>query len=263
MRLAIRTLSLALLAGASSTSCLSVRGDAPASIGASTSLVSSYWFRGTPRSTRPAVQGDVSMTIPLSDGGLLDLSTWANMGLSNSVGDGAFNDGQGFEVSEVDFVASYTRSFEGYDLTGGLVNYNFPGANFDPTSELMGSASFGALGLAHTLSIYYDIDEADGFYMSYAGNWRRPLDERTAFDANWMLGAMGGDQSRYYFGTHSNGLSDFSVSGTLSRALDEATTLSATLALLTTVDSNYRDALDDSGLDKEAIVLALGAAWSF
>lgn len=39
--------------------------------------------------------------------------------------------------------------------------------------------------------------------------------------------------------------------------------MSATLAYVTTIDSDYKDALDANGLDDNGIVLTVGAGWSF
>ncbi|MEZ6016014.1 MAG: hypothetical protein R3F49_12920 [Planctomycetota bacterium] len=258
-----RTQLLALLVGVSLPSCLSVRADEPAAVGASVNATTAYWFRGAPVNTSGALQGDLATSIPLADGGLLDLSTWGNMSLTNDSGNGVEPDGNALGFTEVDFVASYTRSFDGYDVTTGVVSYNFPNLVGGSTTEVFGTASFEAFGLSHALSVYYDFDALDGYYMSYAGGWSTEIDERTTFDAGLMLGAMGGDQAAFYFGTDSNGLSDLSLSGTFSRAIDEATTVSATLAYVTTIDSDYKDALDANGLDDNGIVLTVGAGWSF
>lgn len=263
MRPALKPLALALLASASLPSCLAVRADEPAAVGASVSAATAYWFRGAPVNTAGVLQGDLSTSIPLADGALLDLSTWANMAFTNESGDGAEPDGHGAQFTEVDFVASYTRSYDSFDAGVGLVSYNFPNLVGGSTTELYGQMLFEAFGLAQTLSVYYDFDELDGYYFSWAGSWGMDLDERTSFDVGGMLGAMGGDQAEFYFGSEENGLSDLSLSGTITRAYDEATTLTATLAYITTIDGDFRDALEARGLDDDGIVLTLGAGWSF
>ena len=263
MRLAPQTLVCVLLASLTLPSCLSVRADEPAAVGASTSASTAYWFRGAPVNTAGVLQGDLSTSIPLADGGLLDLAAWGNMALTNESGDGVEPDGHGMQFTEVDYVASYTRSFEGFDLSGGLVSYNFPNRIGDSTTEVFGNMLFEAFGLSHTLSVYYDFDELDGYYFSWAGGWGMELDERTGVDFGAMLGAMGGDQAEFYFGSEENGLSDLSLSGTLRHTYDEATTLTATLAYITAIDNDFRDALEANGLDDDGIVLSVGAAWSF
>lgn len=263
MRPTFATVSLAILAAPLFTGCLSIRGSEPASIGASVGASSAYWFRGSPVNTGGVLQGDMAMSIPLADDGLLDLTAWGNMALTGDSGGGSEPDGNGLSFTEVDLEANYTRSYDGYDLNVGLVSYNFPNGIRRTTSEVFAGASFAALGFTHALTMYFDFEALDGFYFSYAGGWSKELDERTQFDAGLMLGAMGGDQAVSYFGIDANGLSDLALSGTVSRAFDAATTVSTTLAYIMAIDSGYRDALSARGLDDNGFVLSVGAAWSF
>jgi len=256
-------LALALASAPLLQSCLSVRADEPASVGASVNVGTAYWFRGVPVNTGGVIQGDLATTLPLADGSLLDLSVWGNMALTGDSGNGIEPDGNGLAFTEIDTVAVYTRSYDGYDVSVGILSYNLPNGVGASTTELYSAASFQALGLSHALSVYYDFDLLDGFYMAYSGGWGRTLDDKTALDVAWNLGAMGGDQARGYFGVDENGLSDLSLSGTLSHAFDPATTLSATLALIKTLDSDYADALDAAGRDDLGVVVMVGTAWSF
>jgi hypothetical protein len=258
-----RSILLALLPGALLPSCMSIRGDEPASVGASATAATAYWFRGVPINTGGVLQGDVSTSLPLADGGLLDLTTWGNMALTADSGNGAEGDGHGLTFTEIDLGATYTRSYDGFDASVGVLSYSLPDNLGASTAELYGVAAFEAFGLAHSLGIYYDFQALDGFYMNYSGTWSHEVDERTGLDVTWTLGSMGGDQSRGYFGVHENGLSDLSLGGTLSRVIDEATTVSATLAYVMTVDDEYRDALDARDLDDSGFVLGVGASWSF
>lgn len=249
-------ISLALLAG-----CASIRGSEPTSAGASAAVATQYWFRGTPRSTKPVLQGDVSLSMPLREGSV-DFTTWGNMQLSNDTGDAVFPDGNGAEFTELDLVASYARTIEEYDVAAGVISYNFPNLVAESTHEAFVTVSREAWDLAHTLGVYFDFDVADDLYLSYKATKSMPLQDEWMLDLSGMIGLMGSDQAEIYFGEDDGGFSDLSATGTVSRAMDDVTTVFFSLGFVTVPDSGLRDALDDADLDDTGLWLTAGAAWS-
>ncbi len=243
------------------SSCAAVRGEEPTTASAGVAFASQYWFRGVPRSTKPVLQGDVALSMPLREGSF-DFETWGNMQLSNDTGDAAFPDGNGGEFSQIDLVASHSRRVGDFDLEAGIHSYNFPNLVGNSTHELFVTASREAWKLQHTASFYYDFDVADDIYLNYEALKHLPLRDGWGLDLSGSIGLMGSDQSKLYFGDDSAGLSDLTIEAMVSRAFDAATTVFFGLSATTVPDDGLRDALDDAGLDDTGFWFTVGASWS-
>ena len=243
--------------------CATVRGDAPASVNTSISAASAYWFRGAPLNERGALQGSLAVGLPLANGDTVSLSSWANMDVSDNSGDAVFPDGNGNQFSEVDLVATYTRSFENLQVSLGVLSYNFPNLVDTSTHELSLSAS-GSLGpVGLSASLYYDVDVLEDFYLSLAANRGFTLAGPWSANLNAQLGYMGSDQAAFYLGVAESAFSDLSAGGSLSYAYDPGTSLSLSASYVSLVDSDFRDAADAAGLDDSSLIVSLGVAWSF
>jgi len=251
---------LLLLAGSALASCESIRGPEPSTVSTSQVVSTGYWFRGVPRSREPVTSGDVTVNSPMANGAIISLSTWYNLQLTNHTGDGVFPDGQGGEATEIDILGSYNQSFAWLDFTLGFVGYTFP--EFGPsTREFYVGATVEALGLAHSLTAYYDSDLLDDYYLSYQASRGFPLDEHWSAAVALLLGYMSDDQARFYFGEKSSGLSDLLLTGSLTYHFDENTSIFLKGAGVTVPDDDLAASLEDQGLDDSGFWLTLGAAW--
>ena len=243
------------------SSCTAVRGADPTTADASLSFASQYWFRGVPRSTKPVLQGDVGLSMPLREG-TFDFETWGNMQLSNDTGDAVFPDGNGGEFTQLDLDASHARRLGDFDVRAGIHSYNYPNLVANSTHELYVAASREAWKLQHTASLYYDFDVADDIYLNYEVLKRIALRDGWSLDLGASLGLMGSDQAELHFGDDDSGLSDLTVDAMVSRAFDAATTVFFGLSLTTVPDDGLRDALDDADVDDTGFWFTVGAGWS-
>jgi len=251
---------LAALLLALCCACANLRGEEASTVSTAQTVASAYWFRGTPRSLEAVTQGDLVVNTPFADGSTLSFITWYNAQLTNQTGDAIFADGQGGQATEVNLVLSYARAVGGWDLTAGMVGYQFPGAG-PSTKEAWLGGSLDALGLSHALTIYYDVDLIDDYYLSYQASRGIPLDERWSAGLSLLLGYMSEDQAEFYFGRRRSGLSDLLFTGSLTYAFDENTSIFLKAAGVTVPDDELADSLDTNGFDDSGAWLALGAAW--
>ena len=233
------------------------------STSANLALATQYWFRGVPQSEEPVGQADATITVPLRNGDSLAFTTWGNGQLSNSTGDAAFPDSTGGEFTEIDVTGTYARKIGAATVFGGVISYNFP--NVGPsTQELMGGVTFGSADqeISHTLTLFYDYDLADDFYLTYGVGHVEALDDRFTLAISGLVGFMGEGQSELYFGVDHSGLSDVSVTGLLNYQHDEFTTMYAKLTAVAVPDSALREAEEDRDFRASTVVLMIGVGWS-
>lgn len=256
----MRPCPMAVLTVALCAACANLRGEERSTVSTSQNVASAYWFRGVPRSLEAVTQGDLVVNSPFADGSSLSFTTWYNGQLTNGTGDATFPDGYGGQATEIDLVLSYARDVGALELTAGMIGYHFPG--FGPsTKEAWLGGTFEALGLSHALTAYYDVDLLDDYYLSYQASRGFPLDERWSAALSLLLGYMSNDQAAFYFGRKSAGLSDLLLSGSLSYAFDENTSVFLKGAGVTVPDDELADSLDQNGFEEGGLWLALGAAW--
>jgi hypothetical protein len=247
--------TLAALAG-----CESIRGTEPSTVSTSQIVSSAYWFRGTPRSLTPVTQGDLVVNSPMAFGGTLSFTTWYNLQLSNRTGDAIFPDGTGGEATEIDLVVDYTRELEGLAVQIGGIGYHYP-EGAQSTREAYVGGTLEALGLSLGLTAYYDLDQADDYYVLTRASRAFELDERWNAALTLLLGYMSDDQAELYFGRERSGLSDLLLTGSLDYHFDENTTVFLRAAGVSVPDDELEGALDDAGLDQSGLWLTIGAAW--
>jgi hypothetical protein len=250
----------ALIALALCVGCESVRGTEPSNVTASQVVASGYWFRGSPKSLEPVTQGDVTVHSPLAWGGTLSLITWYSLQLTNRTGDAVVPDGNGGQATEIDIAFHYTDRIGWADVSAGAVGYAFP--NVGPsTKEFYLGAAADALGLYHALTLYYDSDLLDDYYLSYQAAHGFELGETWSLTLSALLGYMSDGQARFYFGADEHGFSDLSLSADLSYHLDENTSAFLKVSGVTVPNDDLSGALDAAGIDNRGVWVTLGAAW--
>lgn len=255
MRASPAIASLALL-----LSCAELRGTERSTVSTSATVASALWFRGTPVSLAPVMQGDLVVHTPLANGAVLSFTTWYNGQLTNRAGDAALPDGQGGELTEIDLVLDYAQTIGKVDVSAGGIGYHYPEWRASTREAYLGG-SLDALGLAHALTAYYDLDLLDDFYLLYQASKGFALDVHWSAALAFLLGYMGDDQAAFFFGTERSGLSDLLLTGSLTYAFDENTTVFLKAAGVTVPDEDFSDALDQSGLEDSGLWFSLGAAW--
>ncbi|MEN8148469.1 MAG: hypothetical protein ABFS86_01525 [Planctomycetota bacterium] len=133
---------------------------------------------------------------------------WGNVDLTDE------NDKKG-EFSELDVIVDYEIDAGPLDLHVGAIGYFFPDAGGD-TTELYVSAGLDVL-LSPTLTIYRDIDEVDGWYLSLSGSYSFgglfQLTEKVGLSPE-LTASVGWADSGYnsdYYRHGDNGLADLTV----------------------------------------------------
>jgi len=225
-------------------------GDVTVGVGAD--VLSKYVWRGQNLVDDWVLQPNVSVGYQG-----LTASIWAN---SDMTGDSADD----WELTEIDYTLDYSGAIPGMETVGysiGAIHYYFPGG--DPTTELYWGFSFD-VPASPSVTVYHDIDEADGTYVSLAvGHSIESLgDLPFGVDLGATLGWGDSGYNEFYWGsTVDSELNDLVLSAGFPFEVGGISiTPSVSYILLLGSDVKDSDAYDD---DNSIVVAGVGFAKEF
>jgi hypothetical protein len=190
-----------------------------------------YIWRGQLLSDDPVLQPGVGFGFDLGPGSLY-LNIWGNMGTTEYTG----NSG---EFNEVDYTIDYSGAITdtlGYSI--GAIRYDFPNTPFDATTEVYAGLALDTF-LSPSVTVYYDIDEVDGVYVSFGVGHSIDLSETMALDISAALGWGDEDYNTAYWGVTDDAANDLSVSIALPIAMGDWT-LTPSVNYVSLMDSDIR-----------------------
>ncbi len=216
-----------------------------------------YIWRGQNLSDDPVFQPGLSASYKG-----LTAAIWGNMDLTNING----NSG---DFSEMDYSLDYSSTFSGIEGVGysvGVIYYDFPGTTTKDTTEVYWGLNFD-LPLNPSITVYHDVDEAEGSYVSLAfGHSIERIAELgpdipVGMEIGTSLGWGSGSYNKYYWVTDQSKLQDltFSVSFPMEIA---GWTLSPSLNYITLVSDDIRDT-DVYGTDSDFFFAGISLSKSF
>ena len=171
--------------------------------------------------------------------------------------------------SEMDYSLDYSSTFPGIEGVGysvGFIYYDFPGTVTKDTTEVYWGLNFD-LPLSPSITVYHDVDEAEGSYVSLAfGHSIEKIAELgpdipVGMEIGASLGWGSGSYNKYYWGTEQSKLQDLTVS--VSFPMEVAGwTLSPSLNYITLVSDDIRDT-DVYGTDSDFFFAGISLSKSF
>jgi hypothetical protein len=202
------TLVLALSAMACSAG--NVFGHEKVAIGLTADFMSKYIWRGQNIDDDPVFQPSLSVSYKG-----FTAAVWGNLEMTNING----NSG---EFSEIDYSIDYSSAvpdMKGIGYSVGAIYYDFPATSAAGTTEVYWGLNFD-LPLSPSITVYHDVDEAEGAYVSLAAEqsiekiFELSPQLPVGLDIGASLGWGSGSYNRYYWGTGQSKLQDlvFSVS---------------------------------------------------
>lgn len=173
-----------------------------------TDFSSKYIWRGQNLDDDPVFQPGISISHKN-----VTASVWGNLEFTNING----NSG---DFSELDYSLDYSGAVPGVEGLGysiGLIYYDFPGTAVKDTTEVYLGFSLD-LPLNPSLTIYHDIDETEGSYVSlaFAHSIEKIAelapDVPIGLDIRASLAWGSGFYNKYYWGTDQSKLNDLTFS---------------------------------------------------
>ncbi len=212
--------------------------------------VSKYVWRGIPQTSEGAVQP--SLTFSHSSG--LSYNLWASEDIDKG------------EFTEHDHTLNYAWNAGKLAMNAGYIYYAFPNTSYASTSEVYASACMGGT-FSPTVSINYDVDEADGFYASLGGGCACPVPwgkgTPTSLNLSARLSFSSANYNRFWFGKGKAALSDLYLSASVPITLTGKASLTPSLSYYTVLDSDLREGLDAAGLKPSNLVAAVTMSYAF
>lgn len=190
-----------------------------------------YVWRGQLLNDDPVLQPGVGFGI-----GNLYINLWGSMDTTNYNGNGG-------EFNEVDYTIDYSDSLTdilGYSV--GAIRYEFPNTDLDATTEIYAGLNLDVF-LSPSVTVYYDIDDIEGTYVSAGVGHSIDLSDTMALDMSASLGWGNDKYNTGYWGVSSSSTQDLSVSVALPIAMGDWTlTPSVNYVSLTSSDLKKSDA---------------------
>jgi uncharacterized protein (TIGR02001 family) len=205
------------------------------SVSADVTVASKYVWRGLRLTDDPVLQP--SLTVDYKS---LNLNVWGNTDLTDA-------NGTPGEMNELDYTLSYSFVVNKVNLTLGVIQYTFPHTDFEPTTEIYGSAGLDML-LSPTVNVYYDSDEVGGVYgpvgISHSFALREVRGISPSLDLSGSIGYATSNWNEGYYGVDSAGLVDLALTAGLAIPFDEHLSIGPYVSFSQVIDSDLRDAVE-------------------
>lgn len=224
--------------------------------------VSAYVWRGQVLNSAAVVQPGMTVETPVG----LSLNAWGNM-------DATKKNEKGGKFNEIDLTANYSVPM-GEDmpvaLDLGVINYTFPylkedvEGGADETTEIYASLGFDVIA-APALTVYYDVDNVNGYYANLGIGHSFELTEMAALDLGASIGYADSAYNKAYFGDSADraAFNDMNLSVGISYAVSEEITMGVAGTYTRLMDSDVRDAGKASYGYKDHYYGGLSMAYAF
>jgi len=200
---------------------------------------SKYVWRGILLTDDPVLQPSITFAFK---GFSLDI--WANMDLTDVNGN---ND----EINEVDYTLDYSGEAGPIGYSVGVIYYDFPNTDFASTTEVYTGIGLKDVPLTPTLTVYRDVDEVDGFYVtldvshSFENVVTFSETAAMAVDLGAQVSWGDSDYNSGYLGVDDDGFNTLTLTAGLPFAIGDHLTITLAVNYTCLVDGDIRDTTSD------------------
>lgn len=218
-----------------------------------------YIWRGVVATDDPVLQPSVAIGWDK-----FTASVWGNYDLTSV-------NAETQEFTEIDYTLDYTDTIpdaEGITYSLGTIVYQFPRVNGsgNATTEIYGGLGFDTV-LSPTATLYYDVDDADGFYGSVGVSHSIDISEYAlmddmvnSVDLAASLGYGSSNYNRNYWGESRDATNDFVLSVTVPVQMGEYATLRTSATYVSLPDGSIKGNTAQKG---DYVYFGLGLDVSF
>jgi len=241
-----------LLAMAAAFSCPRSARSADVAGSASLGVSSKYVWRGIIFTDGPVLQPGASAEVSG-----FTLGIWGNMDLDDV-------NSQSGKFNEVDYTVDYNFPVgDKASVSVGAILYDFPNTTSAATTELYAKVGFGVPG-DPSVTIYKDVDEAKGLYVSFGGGYGVPLGGERTLDLGLSVGFGDSDHNAFYYTVAGSALTDvlFTVGSTFELSGGKVS-VTPSLAIPALIDGGIADAFELAGKDTSSVVFGVSVSCKF
>ena len=219
-----------------------------------------YVWRGIQYNEEGVNQGALDFSYDLGDLGTFGVNVWYNLDLDNENDDPTDIDNSGAgNVSEVDYTIYWEKSYGDFTLGAGHIYYDFSDTDLGSTREFYVSVGYDMI-LDPSITVYYDYEDVDGFYVDLAIGHSFDLG---VADATLDLGASiawaDDDMSDAYYAREGGGFANYTLSAAVNIPLTENITVTPSIMYY----SLLGDANSDSDNEDDDFVFGVNVNFSF
>ena len=208
---------------------------------------------------QPTVSADLSLLskyvwrgIEVTDGGVfqpgftgsyrgLSFNTWGNLDMTDT------NNMAG-DFNEIDLTLDYAFSWEMMSFDFGFIHYTFPNTGALATTELFASASADVF-LSPSLTIYQDIDEGEGTYLSlgiaygFDSVWKASDNISMSINLSLSIGFGSSEHNEFYYSVDKSRFTDLLFNASAPITLSDHWSVSPEVHVSTLLDGDIRDSM--------------------
>lgn len=210
-------------------------------------VVNRYVWRGILLTKGPVFQPSLTL-----GGGNFSFNVWSNMDLDDV-------NANKMQVNELDFTLDYSFSLKSYGISVGIIPYTFPNTDFNSTTEVY--LGLGAdVVLSPSVTIYKDIDESDGTYISFGFGHSLPVERLSSgLDLSAAIGWGSGKNNEFYYSVAKNSATDIYFGASMSFQVGEFLSLTPSLGYAGLLQGEIRNSFED----KDHVLAGITVSSSF
>lgn len=168
--------------------------------------------------------------------------------------------------TEWDTTLNYSQDMAWGGLDLGLIYYDFPTTGGAATTELFvtatgNSRSFAgeAWSISPYASVFFDIDEADGFYSKFGATAETAVGEGDTVAVGAWFGYSDKKYNNYYYGNNKSAFADYGLDAKYTKNFSEKSFGYINLAFTGLLDKGHRNGLPN----RSNVVFGFGYGMSF
>ncbi|MCH2209208.1 MAG: hypothetical protein MK132_25545 [Lentisphaerales bacterium] len=223
-----------------------------------------YIWRGIQFNEEGVNQGALDASYDMGDLGTFGANVWYNLDLDSE-------NSEANDFSEVDYTFYWEKNFDSLTIGAGHIYYDFSEVNLGSTREVYVSAGLDVI-LAPSITVYYDYEDVDGFYVDLSIGHSFELTEELTLNLGANLGWADDDQAEAYYGADENGQSgdsgftNYALSASLDFAVCENVTVTPSVMYYGLLEDANEEKFDDGdsvGLEDDDFVFGINLNVSF
>ena len=238
----------------------------PAKIDAALQVYSQHVFRGVSQTDGKVIQARNDWTLDMGEGQSFTLGSFVNVDGTNETGDGIYPDGNGGQVTRVEFEPTWAWDLGGEILSAGVVNRSHPNnVGFGDTTEavLAWYPGFQLMSYQPMMKFYYDLEDGDGLYSQFGISRRYEMSDDLRLETSFDLSHADSDQAENLYRIDRAGFGDLTAQAVLRWKRPSHLEVTASIAASTIVSNHLGESLEADGLDDTNLWLGIGMNWAF
>jgi len=215
-------------------------------------MLNAYVWRGQVVNDKAVLQPAVTAAR-----GAFSINSWGNFNLTDNVTDDSA------DFSEIDLTVAYSKTLGIFGAGMGYIEYAFPNTAAAATREVYLSCSLQALPVVPALTVYYDFNEADGFYGNFSMTYGYKFCDSVSASIFTSLGAGCADYNNFYFGIDDAALNDLNIGCSFAIKISDSLLLSPAVQYTALMDGEIDDASGELYKNNSQLAASLKASYSF